>query len=108
MTAPKSDIEAKIHFLSTEEGGGPGPYRSGLRTTHDFGHGGTLSDAMHIFHDRDQVEPGGTVLSRMSLLYPAAEQGRLYEGFAFTVQEGNRLIGHGRVTRVLNRDLQRP
>ncbi|WP_340119322.1 hypothetical protein [Pelagibius sp. 7325] len=107
MAGKKPDIEAEIRFLSVKESGGPGPYRSGLRTTHDLGHGGALSDAMHVFQDNDQVSPGGTVLSRMSFLVPEVEQGRLYNGFAFTVREGNRIIGHGRVTKVLNQDLQR-
>jgi len=104
--APRLDIEAEIRFLTTEEGGGPGPYRSRLNTTHDFGHSGALSDAMHIFLDRDMAKPGETVRSQMSLLDPQAERGRLYEGFTFTVQEGNRIIGHGRITTVLNKELQ--
>ena len=105
--APRPDIEAEIRFLTTEEGGGPGPYRSRLNTTHDFGHGGALSDAMHIFLDREMAKPGETVRSQMSFLYPRAEKGRLHTGFTFTVQEGNRIIDHGRVTKVLNKELQR-
>ena len=108
MAGRKPDIEAEIRFLSVEEGGGPGPYRSGLRTTHDLGHGGALSDAMHVFLDRDQASPGGTVLSRMSFLVPEAEQGRLHNGFTFTVQEGMRVVGRGHITKVLNKGLQRP
>jgi len=104
----RADIEAEIRFLSTEEGGGPGPYRSRLHTTHDFGHASRLTDAMHSFQDRDQAQPGETVLSRINLLYPEAEKARLFEGFTFAVLEGRRIIGHGRITKILNKDLRRP
>jgi translation elongation factor EF-Tu-like GTPase len=105
--APRPDIEAEIHFASVAEGGGPGPYRSRLNTTHDFGHEGALTDAMHIFQDRDEVKPGETVISQMCFLYPEGEKSRLHVGFTFTVQEGRRVIGQGRITKVLNRELQR-
>jgi translation elongation factor EF-Tu-like GTPase len=107
MSQPVPDIEAEIRFLSLAEGGGPGPYRNRLHTTHDFGLGEILSDAMHLFQDKSEVLPGETVGSQMSFLYPEAQEGRLYEGFTFTVQEGRRVIGHGRVTKVLNEALLR-
>ena len=105
---PKIDIEAQIHFLSTMEGGGPGPYLSRLTTTHDFGIEGTLFDALHIFPDVAEVRPGDRVRSQMSLLAPEFQGDRLHEGFTFTVQEGRRITGRGRVTKILNEDLRRP
>jgi translation elongation factor EF-Tu-like GTPase len=105
--SPEHDIEAEIRFLTAGEGGGPGPYCSRLNTTHDFGLGNSLSDAMHFFQGKDQVSPGEAVLSRLSFLDPEAQNGRLYVGFTFTVQEATRVIGHGRITKVLNKDLQR-
>jgi translation elongation factor EF-Tu-like GTPase len=105
--APNPDIEAEVRFLTVAEGGGPGPYHSRLNTTHDFGHNGALSDAMHLFLDGNMAKPGETVRSQMSFLYPRAEKDRLHIGFTFTVQEGNRIIGHGHITKVLNRELLR-
>jgi translation elongation factor EF-Tu-like GTPase len=104
---PKIDIEAQIRFLSTMEGGGPGPYLSRLTTTHDFGIEETLFDALHVFPDVAAVRPGDTVRSQMSFLAPESQRNRLYEGFSFTVQEGHRIIGRGRVTKILNETLRR-
>jgi translation elongation factor EF-Tu-like GTPase len=101
------DIEAEVRFLSTEEGGKTIPCRSGYRPNHDFGIEGALNDAHHDFPDGAEVRPGDTARSLMSFLDPEAQRGRLYEGFTFTVQEGRRVIGQGRITKVLNQDLLR-
>ena len=42
----------------------------------------------------------------MWLLVPEDKEGRLDVGFEFTLQEGGRLVGHGRVLAVLNPALQ--
>lgn len=42
----------------------------------------------------------------MWFLTPALQAERLYEGFAFTIQEGRKVVGRGRVTRVLNQALR--
>jgi len=104
---PKPDIEAEIRFLSTEEGGKTVACRSGYTTVHDFGIAGTCNDARHIFPDADEAQPGDKVRTQMILLAPEFQKGRLYVGFEFTVQEGHRLVGHGRVTKILNEDLRR-
>ena len=108
MTTPKPDIETEIRFLTSEEGGGLGPYRNRVNTTQGLGLGENLSDAMHFFPDKDQVKPGETVRSRMSFLYPQGHKGNLYESFAFTIQEGRRVIGQGCITKVLNEELKSP
>ena len=107
LHTPDPDIEAEVRFLATEEGGKRQPCRSGYRTTHDFGLEGTLTDALHVFPGVTEVLPGEAVTTRMSFLAPQYLQGRLYLGFRFTVQEANWIVGHGRITRILNEDLQR-
>lgn len=79
-----------------------------MNTTHDFGIEETLVDALHVFPDVAEVRPGDTVRSQMSFLVPESLRDRLYESFTFTVQEARRIIGHGRVTKILNEDLRRP
>lgn len=102
-----ADLEATITFLTTEEGGRRGPAASGYRPNHDFGLPQELNDAQHEYLDRDWVHPGESVQALLWLLAPERQVGRLHPGFEFTVQEGARIIGHGRVVAVLNRELER-
>ena len=105
MPLPPPDIEAKIRFLSIEEGGRSMPCKSGYRPNHDFGVEGMLNDAVHTFIDKDRVAPGESVVAHLTFLSPEFQFGRLHEGFEFTVQEGARIVGRGRVLKVLNRAL---
>lgn len=43
----------------------------------------------------------------MWFLTPESQEGRLYPGFRFTVQEGARIVGHGVVRKVFNAALHR-
>ena len=107
LASPRPDFEAQIRFLSSADGGRSGPCRTGYFPNHDFGIPGILNDARHTFPDVEEVQPGDTVKSQLTLVDPAQQRGRLYKGFTFTVQEGRRIVGHGRITKVLNRDLRR-
>jgi len=102
ITIRPPDLLATVEFLRTEEGGRSGPARSGYRPNHDFGIPGTLNDAAHEYVGQDWANPGETVLTNLWLLAPELNQGRLYPGFAFTVQEGSRLVGRAVVKEVLN------
>lgn len=101
------DIEAEIRFVSTADGGRMTACRSGYRPNHDFGVEGMLNDAMHEYVGKEWVHPGETVIVRLWFLVPDYQKARLHEGFEFTVQEGRKIVGFGRVTRVLNRDLEK-
>jgi len=110
MPTPPPDIEAEIRFVTTEEGGRRTPAKSGYRPHHDFGVDGIQFDAVHTFVDRERVFPGETVTAMLSFMgtgYQDYLAGRLHEGFEFTVQEGARIVGRGRITKVLNKALLR-
>jgi translation elongation factor EF-Tu-like GTPase len=102
------DIEAEITFLTTAEGGRQGPVRTGYRAAHDFGVNGTLNDALHEYIGKEWVPLGETVTARLWFLAAEFQIGRLYDGFEFTVQEGSKIVGRGRVTKILNEALRRP
>lgn len=108
MAIPNSppDIEAEIYFVPTDQGGRRSPAFSGYRPSHDFGVPGMLNDAQHHYPNHQQVLPGETVLAQLWLLAPEYQNGRLYPGFKFTVQEGPKIVGHGVITKVLNTMLQ--
>jgi len=101
------DIEAEIRFLTTDAGGRRTPVMSGYRPNHDFGIPDMMNDAQHEYIDKDRVFPGEPVNARLWFLRPDFQIGRLYIGMPFTVQEGARLVGNGKITRVCNPELQK-
>jgi len=50
---------------------------------------------------------GDTGRALLWLRVPEAQTGRLHPGFEFTVQDGPRIVGKGKVLRMLNGTLQR-
>lgn len=101
------DVEARVTYLPTSEGGKNCAVSSGYRPMHDFGVPDVISDAQHIYPDCQKVTPGSTARVLMNFLVPDIHKRRLYEGMEFTVREGNWVVGHGIVTRVLNEELKK-
>ena len=101
-------IEASVYVLRTEEGGRKSPFFCGYRPNHDFGVlGGMLNDAQHKIVGRDRIELGDSGLVQLTLVRPDLLGRRLYPNMEFTVQEGSRIVGRGRITRVLDSALAR-
>jgi elongation factor Tu len=67
---------------------------------------GMLNDAHHEYVGCESVAPGDTAVADIWFLMPEYQQGRLYPGFEFTVQEGSRVVGHGVIIAVLNEELR--
>jgi translation elongation factor EF-Tu-like GTPase len=99
------DIEAEITALNTSEGGRRTAMYSGYRPNHDFGVDGMLNDAQHEYV-YGKIEPGHSGEAFLWFLAPEIQQGRLFEGMKFTVQEGRRIVGYGKVTKVINQELK--
>lgn len=100
-----ADIKAEIYILRTEEGGRNTPVQTGYRPSHDFGLEGTLNDAQHEYIGTEIVGLGETANAYIWFLCPEYQEGRLFKGMEFTVQEGNKVIGKGKVIKVLNAKL---
>ncbi len=99
------DIEAEIYILREDEGGRRTPVQTGYRPSHNFGLNGMLNDAQHEYIGTDIVELGNTAGAYLWFLRPEYQEGRLYVGMEFTVQEGSKVIGRGRVTKIINSKL---
>jgi translation elongation factor EF-Tu-like GTPase len=99
MMRPR-DIEAEIRFFPTSDGGRTGPTSSGFRP--QFHYDGHDWDAVHEYPDEAWVYPGETVRAFLAFLSPAEHVGRLRPGTKFELREGQRTIGEGVVTRVLD------
>jgi hypothetical protein len=51
------------------------------------------------------VHPGQTVVAHLCFLSPQYHVGKLYPGKEFLLREGQRIVGRGKVTKIL--DLQK-
>jgi translation elongation factor EF-Tu-like GTPase len=96
------DAEAEITFLPKEHGGRRGAVLSGYRG--QFYYGGHDWDAIQSYPDVDLVRPGDTVRAYLSFLSPDAHIGRVAPGKMFLVREGNKVVGYGKVTRLIELD----
>ncbi|MGZ3602174.1 MAG: EF-Tu C-terminal domain-related protein [Ktedonobacterales bacterium] len=94
------DIEVELTLLPTEQGGRQDPAFSGYRT--QFYYDGHDWDAVHDYGEVDAVWPGQTVTAYLSFLSPQCQVGRLHAGTEFLLREGQRIVGRGRVLRVLH------
>ena len=106
MTPSFVRVEARIRFLSTEEGGrqsplhGAGPYRP----NHNFF--GPDDRDMCIgsieLAEGEQVKPGDTILKVVSFLATQVVISEVREGREWRLQEGARLVAIGSILRLLD------
>jgi elongation factor Tu len=93
------DVEAEITLLPTEHGGRASAVQSNYRAQlyydgHDW-------DAVHYYPDVTEVHPGETGRVYLGFLSPDEHVGRLHPGKVFLLREGNRVVGYGKITRLL-------
>lgn len=87
-------------FLPTEHGGRKGCALSGYRPQFYFeceDH-----DAVHQYPDVQQVRPGETARVFLTFLQPQLLVGRLSPGTPFLIREGQRVVGYGAITRLID------
>ncbi|MEM6327372.1 MAG: hypothetical protein AAF791_09670 [Bacteroidota bacterium] len=96
------DFEADLYLLTTDEGGRRSGISAGYKPTFNF----ERPDKMHNMGgfaepDFDGLELGTTVHTGFRLGAPEFNKGRLYVGQTFTIKEGGRIVGRGRITAVI-------
>jgi translation elongation factor EF-Tu-like GTPase len=99
------DVEAEIHFLHTDQGGRQGPAISGYRPAHvvrDDYH----TTGFHDYLDVDEAKPGDTVRATITFITPDVYPGTLWVGKVIAVQEGSRVVGHAKITKIFNEVLR--
>jgi translation elongation factor EF-Tu-like GTPase len=99
MNRPR-DVEVEITFLPTEHGGRRGPAFNDYRP--QFYYAGHDWDASHEYPDVGQVNPGDTVRAYLCFLSPQEHAGKLKPGTAFLIREGQKVVGYGSVTCILD------
>jgi|1185.fasta_scaffold568121_2 translation elongation factor EF-Tu-like GTPase len=99
-----ADIEAKITFFTTEEGGRTTPVFSGYRPAHlvnkDY-----LTTGIHQYYDREKVGLGETVLGTIKFITSEAYTECLWVGKRISIQEASHIVGYAVVTKVFNETL---
>jgi translation elongation factor EF-Tu-like GTPase len=94
------DVEVEVTFLPPEHGGKNIPISAGYRP--QFYYGGHDWDAEHFYPGRSLVHPGETVEAQLTFLSPKAHVGKIWPGKAFLIREGNRIVGFGSITRIVD------
>jgi len=96
---PRS-IEVEVEFLQFNKGGRKNPIRSGYRP--QFFYDGHDWDAVFEFTDQETVEPGNKIKAYIAFPSPQAHVERIYPSMPFLIREGNRTVGFGTVTKIIN------
>jgi len=97
-------VEATISLLSTEDGGKPQPITARYRPNHNFG--SPENRSMFVgqveLHENEFLHPGESrdLLVRFLNVRGLAE--KLFVGSQWRLQEGLRLVGTGRVKRIVS------
>jgi heptosyltransferase-2 len=100
------DIEAIITAIASKDGGRKSPLFSGYRPDHNFFTHPELNGGMHVYAT-GSIAPGETGNATIWLLAPERNFGLMQEGAAFTVQEGNRVVATGKITKLVNDRLRK-
>lgn len=100
------DVEAEITLLATEQGGRQSPALSGYRPAHKV-RDDYLTTGIHAYFDCDQIRPGQTVLGSITFITPEAYPHCLWVGREIDIQEGSRVVGRARITKILNSVLEK-
>lgn len=104
----KSDIDfiASLQYKTMEEGGRKTPARSGYRPGIMFPFSEMQTSGEQIFIDKAFVMPGDCVGAEIRIVGVEHFSGCLYEGLTFDFREGDRIIGTGVITKVINDKLR--
>lgn len=99
----KPDFEARIYYLTTEEGGRDNSIMNGYRG--QFHYDDNDYDAPQEFIGRDSCNLGETIDVKMKVVTPKLHKNSFFEGKNFEIREGVKVVGKGVITKIFNEDL---
>ncbi|MES1180987.1 MAG: hypothetical protein ABUL66_03900 [Verrucomicrobiota bacterium] len=93
------DVEAEITILSAKQGGRPvlSGYRPAHKMKDDY-----LTTGIHEYLSCDRILPGQTVCGHITFITPEAYPHCLWIGREIDMQEGDRVVGRARITKIFN------
>lgn len=101
-----TDFIATLKYRTMEEGGRKTPARSGYRPGLKFPFSEMQTSGHQTFIGKEFVMPGESVDAEIKILGVEHFAGSLYEGLVFDFKEGERIIGTGKITSILNEKLK--
>ena len=97
------DVEAEITLLA--ECGRQAAAHSGYRPAHKV-RDDYFTTGVHHYIGCDVVLPGQTALGTITFIAPEVYPHCLWVGRVIDIHEGSRVVGHARVTRIMNAMLE--
>ncbi|MGM5630594.1 hypothetical protein O2K51_06780 [Apibacter raozihei] len=100
------DLEAEIYYFKEEEGGRKTAIANGYRG--QFFYNDKDWDAPQNFINKETCQPGESIKVFLTTLNPVFHFGNFFMGKTFLIREGNRTVGKGKITRILNPEFEIP
>jgi elongation factor Tu len=93
-----NQIRARIHVLSTAEGGRRNPIYSGYRAGLFLGPDPSVgNDGVVTLEGIEECPPGEDCVAQIALLHPELVKGPLHPTTVFELKEGGRIVGMGTI-----------
>ena len=102
-----ADFIAELKYLTTEEGGRKTPALSGYRPQVKFDFSVMETSGQQTFLNKKIVYPGDTVLAAIKIVSVTSFANSLKVGMTFEIREGSKIVGHGKITELLNLSLKK-
>lgn len=96
------DIIAEIYY---HKNGRQTPVLSGYRPQINFLNYDMQTSGTQIFINKNIVYPSSSVKTFISLLSKSYFKNKLNINDVFLVKEGNKIVGNGRILKIINKDL---
>lgn len=101
-----ADFIAVLKYRTTEEGGRNTPALSSYRPQIKFPFSEMQTSGQQTFLDKEVVNPGDEVEAEIAIVSVDFFQNQLTEGMEFEFREGSRIIGTGRIKKIINERLK--
>ena len=99
------DVEARVRFLRTDEGGRKGPVASGYFPNHLVAPECLIGGIIE-FADREWLQLGETTDAQITYLWPEEYPISFTIGDVIRIQEGEKLVGFAEITKIMNKVLE--
>ncbi|MGL4173151.1 MAG: elongation factor Tu [Actinomycetota bacterium] len=93
---PHTEFEAQVYILSKDEGGRHTPFYGNYRPQFYF-RTTDVTGVVTLPEGTEMVMPGDDTSMKVDMIQPIA----MDEGMGFTIREGGRTVGAGRVTKII-------
>jgi len=100
------DVEARVRFLRTEEGGRIGPVANGYFPNHLVAPDCLIGGKIEIA-DREWLQLGESADAQITYISPEEYPIGFTVGQVICIQEGAKLVGFAEITRIMNKVLER-